>query len=179
MFSSVGWGEILVLLVVGIVVVGPERLPRIIEDVKAMVRAARNAISSAKEEMGDDFKEDFEDFRKPLAQLNDVRRMGARGLVSRALLEDDPDFLRELRDTATGVTGAVSGRSRTDRAQGTQGARGTAASQDATAAQQVPDATAPQTQQQTPAGGAAVPGAPAPAQDHAADWGNLDDGDVL
>lgn len=27
MFGSVGWGELLVLLIVGLVVLGPERLP--------------------------------------------------------------------------------------------------------------------------------------------------------
>ena len=31
MFGSVGWGELLVLLVVGLVVLGPERLPGAIQ----------------------------------------------------------------------------------------------------------------------------------------------------
>ena len=109
MFSSVGWGEILILVIVGIIVVGPERLPRIITDVKAMIHAARGAITSAKEELGDDFKEDFEDFRKPLSQINDMRRMGARGLVSKALLDDDPEFFRDIEASARGVSSAVTG----------------------------------------------------------------------
>lgn len=192
MFSSVGWGEILVLVIVGIVVVGPERLPRIINDVKAMVLAARNAISSAKEEMGDDFKEDFEDFRKPLAQLNDVRRMGARGLVGRALLDDDPEFLRELKDTATGVTGAVGGRAGARRTQSGGEAPATprtpdvAPAPDTSAAEPpvTPASAVPAARPQKDEASASAPGAPAHRDADGStagtgSWGDLDDGDVL
>ena len=48
MFSSVGWGEIFLLVVVGLVVIGPERLPRLIQDARAALLAARTAIDNAK-----------------------------------------------------------------------------------------------------------------------------------
>lgn len=157
MFSSVGWGEVLVLVIVGIIVVGPERLPRIITDIKAMIHAARGAITSAKEELGDDFKEDFEDFRKPLSQINDMRRMGARGLVSKALLDDDPEFFRDIEASARGVGSAVTGR---DEASGTS----------APAAPAAPSASSG-TGDATDAGQKKTDGGPA--------WGAMDEGDVL
>ncbi|MGV0867907.1 Sec-independent protein translocase protein TatB [Corynebacterium kalidii] len=109
MFSSVGWGEVLILIVVGIIVVGPERLPRLITDLKALLLAARTAIANAKEELDKDFGEEFEEFRKPLSQLNSVRQMGARGFITKTLLDDDDSFLTDLESTAKDVTGAVRG----------------------------------------------------------------------
>lgn len=172
MFSSVGWGEILVLVIVGIIVVGPERLPRIITDVKAIIHAARGAITSAKEELGDDFKEDFEDFRKPLSQINDMRRMGARGLVSKALLDDDPEFFRDIEASARGVSSAVTGQagSPSEPARPARPARSTGASS------QAPAASAGAT------GSAAAGDTTAAGQkktDSGADWGAMDEGDVL
>lgn len=172
MFSSVGWGEILVLVIVGIIVVGPERLPRIITDVKAIIHAARGAITSAKEELGDDFKEDFEDFRKPLSQINDMRRMGARGLVSKALLDDDPEFFRDIEASARGVSSAVTGQagSPSEPARLARPARSTGASS------QAPAASAGAT------GSAAAGDTTAAGQkktDGGADWGAMDEGDVL
>ncbi|WP_291476456.1 Sec-independent protein translocase protein TatB [Corynebacterium sp.] len=175
MFSSVGWGEVLVLVIVGIIVVGPERLPRIITDIKAMIHAARGAISSAKEELGDDFKEDFEDFRKPLSQINDMRRMGARGLVSKALLDDDPEFFRDIEASARGVSDAVTGSGETTSAAGRQ----------APAPSAPAPATPPAPSPAAPAGPAVSSGAgDTTAADQkktggGADWGDMDEGDVL
>lgn len=109
MFSSVGWGEVLVVIVVGIIVVGPERLPRLITDVKALILAARNTIANARKELDQDFGEEFEEFRKPLAQLNSVRQMGARGFITKTLLDDDDSFFNDLETSARDVSGAVQG----------------------------------------------------------------------
>lgn len=109
MFSSVGWGEVLIIVIVGIIVVGPERLPRMINDVKALLLAARRTIANARKEFDDDFGEDFEEFRKPLEQLNSVRQMGARGFITKTLLDDDDSFLTDFEDSANEVKGAAQG----------------------------------------------------------------------
>lgn len=109
MFSSIGWGEILVIIIVGIIVVGPERLPRLITDIKALILAARNAIANARRELDQDFGDEFEEFRKPLEQLNSVRQMGARGFITKTLLDDDDSFLTDLEKSAKDVTGATQG----------------------------------------------------------------------
>ena len=51
MFSSIGWLEILVIVLLGLVIIGPERLPGVIMDVRAAVYAARKAINNAKAEL--------------------------------------------------------------------------------------------------------------------------------
>ena len=61
MFSNVGWGEILLILIVGLVLIGPERLPHIITDVRAMILAARTAIDDARQSITGEFGEDFDD----------------------------------------------------------------------------------------------------------------------
>lgn len=93
MFSNVGWGEILLLFIVGLVIIGPERLPRLLEDVKAAVIAARTAINNAKQNLDDDFGEEFDDIRKPISQIAQIRNMSPKTAITRALFDDDNTFL--------------------------------------------------------------------------------------
>ena len=39
MFSNIGWGEIFFILIIGLIVIGPERLPGVIQDVRAAIYA--------------------------------------------------------------------------------------------------------------------------------------------
>jgi len=56
MFSHVGWSELLVLAVVGLVVFGPDRLPKAIADgvraVRQLRTLARGAAADLKAELG-------------------------------------------------------------------------------------------------------------------------------
>jgi sec-independent protein translocase protein TatB len=110
LFSSIGWGEVLVVVIVGIIVIGPERLPRLITDVRAMIKAARDAVATARKELDDEFGDDFDEFRKPLSQLNNVRQMGAKGLITKTLLDGDDSFLTDLEASARSVSDAARGR---------------------------------------------------------------------
>lgn len=89
MFTDVGWGEILVIAVVGLIVIGPERLPKVIQDVRAALLAARTAINNAKADLGQEFGSDFEEFRKPVADLATLTRMGPRAAITKTLLDGD------------------------------------------------------------------------------------------
>ena len=51
MFDNIGWGEILVLIIIAVIVIGPERLPDLIKDVRAAAYAARKAINNARAEL--------------------------------------------------------------------------------------------------------------------------------
>ena len=61
MFSNIGWGEIAVLLVIGMLVFGPERLPKVAADAGRMVRnlrrMARDASADLRDDMGIDMRE--------------------------------------------------------------------------------------------------------------------------
>lgn len=89
MFSDVGWGEILVIIVVGLIVIGPERLPKVIQDLRAAIFAARTAINNAKQGLNEEFGSEFDDFRKPVAELATLTRMGPRAALTKTLLDGD------------------------------------------------------------------------------------------
>ena len=96
MFSDVGWGEIFLLFVVGLVVIGPERLPRVVRDVKAALTAARTAIDNAKQGLGDELGADFEEISKPLSELAALQRLGPRAALTKTLLDGAGSFLDAL-----------------------------------------------------------------------------------
>ncbi|WP_288832262.1 Sec-independent protein translocase protein TatB [uncultured Corynebacterium sp.] len=89
MFSSIGWGEIFFILIIGLIIIGPERLPGVIQDVRAAIYAARKAINNAKRELDSGFEE-FEEFRKPLGTVTEYAALGPRRAVAKVLF-DDPD----------------------------------------------------------------------------------------
>ena len=113
MFSNVGWGEILVLFILGLILIGPERLPKVIEDVRALLLAARTAINDARDNLSDEFGEDFDDLRKPLQELNDLRRLNPKTAITRTLFDGDDTYLDMLSGKpaagggGTGAAGAA------------------------------------------------------------------------
>lgn len=121
MFTSVGWGEIFVIFVVGLIVVGPERLPRVIQDLRAAIYAARSAINSAKENLNNEFGPEFDEYRKPVAELATLTRMGPRAALTKTLLDGDDSFFDAFdpkkimeSDTAGQAERARAGREQTD-----------------------------------------------------------------
>lgn len=83
MFNSLGWPEILVLAVLGLIIFGPDRLPKAIRDAGRMLRElrvmARGAASDLKSELGPE-----------MADL-DLRSLHPRRFVENALFGEDDD----------------------------------------------------------------------------------------
>jgi sec-independent protein translocase protein TatB len=177
LFSSIGWGEVLVVVIVGIIVIGPERLPRLITDVRAMIKAARDAVATARKELDDEFGDDFDEFRKPLSQLNNVRQMGAKGLITKTLLDGDDSFLTDLEASARSVSDAARGRG-SDADQSGTAARTT--SQPSQPERSAPSADAPVDPGTVSAGSAAAAAEPAQSAqpDGAGDRGTHDEARV-
>jgi sec-independent protein translocase protein TatB len=84
---GINGGEFLLLIVVALVVVGPERLPRYAEQLGAWVRTARSYAMSAKSRVTEELGEDVADV--DWAAL-DPRRYDPRRIVREALLDDSP-----------------------------------------------------------------------------------------
>jgi sec-independent protein translocase protein TatB len=82
MFSHVGWSELLVLAVVGLVVFGPDRLPKAAADAVRAVRQfrtlARGAAADLKAELGPE-----------IADL-DLASLHPRRIVASVLDDDEP-----------------------------------------------------------------------------------------
>ena len=92
MFSSIGWPEIFGIVLLGIIVIGPERMPEVIKDVRAAIYAARKAINNAKAELNGEMSSitsEFDDIRGPLTQAAQWTRLGPKGAITKALFDGD------------------------------------------------------------------------------------------
>ena len=88
-FENIGWAEILVLAVVGLFVLGPERLPEGAAWLGRSIRQIKEYVTGAREQIRSELGPDFEDLRKPLEDLQEIRNFNPRTAVRKHLLEDD------------------------------------------------------------------------------------------
>lgn len=109
MFTNVGWSELLVLGVVALVVLGPERLPEAARWLASMVRKIRDFATDAQQQLKDDYGTDFEEFREPLKQLNDLRGLSPRAMVTKHLLDGDDSLFTGDFGAAAPAGGASAG----------------------------------------------------------------------
>jgi sec-independent protein translocase protein TatB len=97
---DINGGELLILLLVGVIVLGPERLPQYAAQLARFVRQARSFARTARAQMRDELGEDFDDIDW---QQLDPRRYDPRRIVRDALLDDDDEpVLHEPRRTSSG-----------------------------------------------------------------------------
>jgi sec-independent protein translocase protein TatB len=92
MFANVGWGEMLVLVVVGLVILGPERLPGAIRWTSTALRQARDYLSGVTTQLREDLGPEFDDLRQPLSELQKLRGMSPRAALTKHLLDGDDSF---------------------------------------------------------------------------------------
>jgi sec-independent protein translocase protein TatB len=106
-FANVGWGEMLVLVVVGLVILGPERLPGAIRWAANAVRQARDYLGSVTTQLREDIGPEFDELREPLSELQKLRGMTPRAALTKHLLNGDDslftgNFDRPSLDTSDG-----------------------------------------------------------------------------
>ena len=68
MFGQLGWGEILVILLVGLFVFGPERLPGVARDAGKMLRQLRSMANGVRDDIRSELGPEVADL--DLASLN-------------------------------------------------------------------------------------------------------------
>ena len=103
MFFDLGAGELLGLAVLGMILVGPDRLPRLASDAAKMVKKLRNISNSATAELRDNLGPGFEDLKpgdlNPKTfikkQINDVLALDEVPQKSKPTYESkiDPDLI--------------------------------------------------------------------------------------
>lgn len=93
MFANIGWGEMVILVIAGLVILGPERLPGAIRWTSNALRQARDYLSGATSQLRQDFGPEFEDLREPLSELQKLRGMSPRAALTKHLLDGDDSFL--------------------------------------------------------------------------------------
>ncbi|TFV89800.1 twin-arginine translocase TatA/TatE family subunit [Blastococcus sp. CT_GayMR16] len=104
MFSSIGWGEIVVLGLAALFIFGPERLPHLARDAAAGLKRARGAMTGARGQLHDVLGPDFDHLKDV-----DLRQYHPRSMLRRALIDEDDD--PSGRDTGT-VAHLAAGRAR-------------------------------------------------------------------
>jgi sec-independent protein translocase protein TatB len=87
-FDSIGWAEILIIVVAGLFILGPERLPSAAAWLGRNVRKAREYASGARDQLRNEMGDDFDELRKPLEDLQQLRNFDPRRAVTRHLFDD-------------------------------------------------------------------------------------------
>ncbi len=83
MFSSVGWGEILTLLVAALFIFGPDKLPGAAKQAKDALKSVRKQLTGARNQIKDEFADVAPNF--------DPTMLNPREFIRRNLFEDDDD----------------------------------------------------------------------------------------
>lgn len=104
MFESVGWGEILVLIVAGLFILGPERLPEAAAWLGKSVRKVRDFATGARQQLKDEMGPEFEQYRKPLEDLRQLRNFDPKRAVTQHLFDGDADPLGLNNVNGNGAT---------------------------------------------------------------------------
>lgn len=90
---NIGPLELMVLAVVGLIVLGPDRLPGLARDAARMLRTLRDMATGARTQLRDELGPEFADV--------DLRNLNPRTAISRMVLGDDADAVRRFDPRAS------------------------------------------------------------------------------
>lgn len=104
MFESVSWGEVLVLVIAALFILGPERLPEAMAWVGRSVRKVRDFATGARDQLREEIGPEYEQFRKPIEDLRELRNFNPRRAVTQHLFDGDEDPLGLNDQPANGAS---------------------------------------------------------------------------
>jgi sec-independent protein translocase protein TatB len=90
-FFDIGPLELVTLVLLAVIVFGPDKLPKIIHDVAGMIRKLREFSDSAKEDIRRELGPEFKDF--------EFEDLNPKTFVRKNLLENESLGLKELRNS--------------------------------------------------------------------------------
>lgn len=91
MFENVGFSELLVLVLAGLFILGPERLPDAAAWLGRTIRQVKEYATGAREQLKNEMGPEFEQIRKPLEDLRELRNFNPRQAITKHLWDDQPD----------------------------------------------------------------------------------------
>ena len=110
--AGINGSEFLIIVIIALVVIGPERLPKYAEQLAHLVKGARKFLAEAKSRVDDELGPEMKDIDW---QKLDPRQYDPRRIVKEALIDDtilDPQFEAKKAartGAALGAAGAASG----------------------------------------------------------------------
>ena len=107
MFDSIGWGEILVLIVVGLFILGPDRLPEGAAWLGKTIRQVKQYATGAREHLRSELGPEFDELRKPLEDLRGIRDFNPRSAVTKHLFDGENPLDPPLNGNGTNGGGTA------------------------------------------------------------------------
>ncbi|GAA2098433.1 sec-independent translocase [Kitasatospora saccharophila] len=93
MFGDIGGLEVVAIIVMAIVIFGPDKLPKLIQDTMGFIRKIRSFADNAKEDIRSELGPEFQNF--------DFEDLNPKTFVRKQLIGDgnDPLGLKDLKDS--------------------------------------------------------------------------------
>lgn len=91
MFNDIGALEVVTLAVLAVIVFGPEKLPKVIQDAARFVRKIREFSESAKQDIRSELGPEFKDF--------EFEDLNPKTFVRKQLMDNDDLGLKEIRSS--------------------------------------------------------------------------------
>lgn len=91
MFNDIGALELVALVILAVLVFGPEKLPKVIQDTSRFIRKIRDFSESAKADIRSELGPEFKDF-----EFDDLN---PKNFVRKQLLENDELGIEEIRSS--------------------------------------------------------------------------------
>ncbi|UNZ17457.1 sec-independent translocase [Streptomyces sp. 891-h] len=143
MFFDIGPLELVALIVLAVLVFGPDKLPKVIQDVAAFIRKVRQFSDSAKEDIRSELGPEFKDF--------EFEDLNPKTFARKHLLDNDDlgikeitnsfDLRKDLAEVTDAVNGTDRGSSDNGHGSGSEGAGAPAGKSIQPAGKQGPDLT--------------------------------------
>lgn len=108
MFFDIGPLEMIALIILAVLVFGPEKLPKVVQDVAGFIRKVREFSDSAKQDIRSELGPEFKDF--------EFEDLNPKTFARKHLMDKDELGLKEIRNSfdlrkeITEVADAVNGR---------------------------------------------------------------------
>ncbi|GGO50080.1 sec-independent protein translocase protein TatB [Streptomyces daqingensis] len=90
MFFDIGPLELVALVILAVLIFGPDKLPKVIQDVAGFIRKVRQFSDSAKEDIRSELGPEFKDF--------DFEDLNPKTFARKHLLDEDDLGLKEIRN---------------------------------------------------------------------------------
>lgn len=108
---DVGWGEMLLLAVIALVIFGPDKLPRAAADAGRFVRRLREMASSARSDLTDTAGVDIKAITEDLRSVADLhpRKIVGSAMAGLSLTDDNPPARTGALAAGPGARPPISG----------------------------------------------------------------------